>query len=266
MSGNLSQALDEAINNWDSALAATNALLRETTAKEVQDLKDALIAQIKLDSTLSSQEKTAVIDKITNINAATTTELTTAITELYNELASSSTTQATALAGAINNWGTSLTATSTVLNNAIINAKNELATADSELSDVIQANKDAQDTINQLQADKNQAQDQINQSQSTTNGYLQNQITAITDGDEWIYNVTIAKADVRADGSYEISNNAFKTTSDVSIEYATKTGFTVKNYELAEGKLTIYFTEKPTSDISVSQIHIQNQAQDVQTP
>lgn len=265
-SENLSQALNDAINNWDSALAATNALLSETTAKEVEDLKDALIAQIKLDSTLSSQEKTAVIDKITNINAATTAELTNAITELYDELASTSTNQATALAGAINNWGTSLTATSTVLNNAIANAKSELANADSELSDLIQANKDAQDAINQSQADKNQAQDQINQSQSTTNGYLQNQITAITDGDEWIYNVTIAKADVRDDGSYEMSNSAFKTTSDVSIEYATKSGFTVKNYVLAEGKLTIYFTEKPTSDISVSQIHIQNQSQDVATP
>ena len=95
---------------------------------------------------------------------------------------------------------------------------------------------------------------------------LSGQITAIMEGDEWIYDLTIPKADVKSDGSYVISNAAFSPTSDVSIDYETKTGFTIKNYVLTDGKLTIYFTEIPATDIAVSQIHIQNQTQDTTTP
>ena len=95
---------------------------------------------------------------------------------------------------------------------------------------------------------------------------LSGQITAIMEGDEWIYNLTIPKANVKSDGSYEITNASFSPTSDVSIDYETKTGFTIKNYVLTDGKLTIYFTEIPATDIVVSQIHIQNQAQDTTTP
>ena len=281
------------LTDLESEMISIKSALESAMEGLVKELKTVLVSRIEANETLSQEERAALAEKINNLDAKTAEDLHDAVSDLQTELASTSEAQANALNEAIENWSDALEAAKKESKEYVDNIKatlieqieNDASLSKTEREELAQkirdldakTAEDLHDAVSDLQTELastseaqanalNEAIENWSDALEAAKKELSGQITAIMEGDEWIYNLTIPKANVKSDGSYEISNAAFSPTSDVSIDYETKTGFTIKNYVLTDGKLTIYFTEIPTTDIVVKQIHIQNQTQDTTTP
>lgn len=220
------KVLQEEINSLSGDTEKMNTAIESLTitcSDNLNKAKEDLSAQIKSNAELTEEEQQKLLTMINDLD----TETGTSIEDIKETLRQNMSEQTTSLNNAVSDLNT---------------------TIDTIKVSVENTNGRLQDFDNELQSTNNTV--------AAISSSLSNMTTDI-----WISEVMLPVSSFSAyDNGYAcvITNNGFKTDSNVEIDYAEGTCLSVIDYVQQDGSLTIVVSDMPTSDVLIEGIHIEN--------